>query len=67
MDVFFLATAMAPHHPYVSTCGIDEKLSKMAGNDQLATEIPLVTVQWWKNACKQLHAFLIETYVYFIE
>ena len=28
----FLATTMALHHSYVSTCGIDEKLSKMVGS-----------------------------------
>ena len=29
---FFPAAAMAPHHPHVSTYGIDEKLSKMVSN-----------------------------------
>ena len=28
----FPTTTVALHHPYVSTCGIDEKLSKMAGS-----------------------------------
>ena len=36
-------------------------MSKMAGNSvnySLKSEIPLITVQQWRIACKQLHAFL---------
>ena len=52
-------------HNNASTCGIDEKLSKMVGNSvsyslkSSYTEIPLITVQWWRIACKWLHAFMI--------
>ena len=53
------------NHPYVKTCGIDENYLKW-WEIQLATRwrvhklkyIPLITVQQWRNAWKQLHAFL---------
>ena len=32
LTCFLPTTAMAPYHPYVNTCGIDEKLFKMVGN-----------------------------------
>ena len=63
----FPATSWLPtpptNHPYVITCGIGEKLSKMAGNStskpmkSIPNKLPCITVDWWRIAWKTLCAF----------
>ena len=51
------------NHPYVITCGIVEKLSKIAGNlaskpmKSIPNKLPCITVDWWRIAWKTRRAF----------
>ena len=65
LPLLWLPTTTTPNQPSLSKhLWYWWKLSKMAGNSASYslksswTEISLVTVQQWRIACKQLHAFL---------